>query len=56
MALTPLDRLTWSENQATVWRRLSGRSLRYLNLEPRVSPALCQRLVAGRNSGIMEFL
>ena len=26
------------------------------NLEPRVSPALCQRLVAGRNSGIMEFL
>ena len=22
------------------------------NLEPRVSPALCQRLVAGRNSGI----
>ena len=26
------------------------------NLEPRVSPALCQRLVAGTNSGIMEFL
>ena len=26
------------------------------NLEPRVSPAPCQRLVAGRNSGIMEFL
>ena len=26
------------------------------NLEPRVSPALCQRLVARRNSGIMEFL
>ena len=27
-----------------------------INLEPRVSPALCQRLVAGRNSGITEFL
>ena len=25
------------------------------NLEPRVSTALCQRLVAGRNSGIMGF-
>ena len=27
-----------------------------INLEPRVSPALCQRLVAGRSSGIMGFL
>ena len=26
------------------------------NLDPRVSPALCQWLVAGRNSGMMEFL
>ena len=26
------------------------------NLEPRLSPALCQRFVAGGNSGITEFL
>ena len=31
-------------------------SARATNLEPRVSPALCQRLVAGTNSGITEFL
>ena len=25
------------------------------NLEPRVSPVLCQQLVSGRNSGMMAF-
>ena len=33
------------------YARISGS----YKLEPRVSPAVCQRLVAGRNSGIMEF-